>query len=76
VPTDCTHARHVAAALSLQVNKTDANEAHGIAPVVRSGWYRAVGVKSLQSCRVWALLSVHGQLLAIRTGVYNQIRAS
>jgi transposase len=37
VPVDCIHARHVAAALSLQVNKTDANDAHGIAQVVRSG---------------------------------------
>jgi transposase len=74
VPIDCLHARHVAAALSLQVNKTDANDAHGIAQVVRSGWYRAVGVKSLQSCRVRALLSARGQLVAIRTGLYNQIR--
>ncbi|WP_408902505.1 IS110 family transposase [Teichococcus vastitatis] len=37
IPIDCLHARHVAAALSLQVNKTDANDAHGIAQVVRSG---------------------------------------
>ena len=57
VPVDCLHARHVAAALSLQVNKTDANDAHGIAQVVRSGWYRPVVVKSLQSCRVRAVLS-------------------
>ena len=52
LPVDCIHARHVAAALSLQVNKTDADDAHGIAQVVRSGWYRAVAVKRLQSCRV------------------------
>jgi transposase len=37
VSVDCLHARHVAAALSRQVNKTDANDAHGIAQVVRSG---------------------------------------
>lgn len=41
VPIDCIHARHVAAALSLQVNKTDVNDAFGIAQVVRSGWYPA-----------------------------------
>jgi transposase len=74
IPVDCIHARHVAAALSLQVNKTDANDAHGIAQVVRSGWYRAVAVKSLQSCRVRALLSARGELVAIRTTLYNQIR--
>ena len=67
VPVDCLHARHVAAALSLQVNKTDANDAHGIAQVVRSGWYRPVAVKSLQSCRVRAVLSARHQLVTMRT---------
>jgi transposase len=74
VPVDCLHARHVAATLSLQVNKTDANDAHGIAQVVRSGWYRPVVVKSLQSCRVRAVLSARNQLVAMRTSLYNQIR--
>jgi transposase len=74
VPVDCLHARHVAAALSLQVNKTDANDAHGIAQVVRAGWYRPVVVKSLQSCRVRAVLSARSQLVAMRTSLYNQIR--
>jgi transposase len=68
------HARHVSAALSLQVNKTDANDAHGIAQVVRSGWYRAVSVKSLQSCRIRALLTARTELVSIRTTLYNQIR--
>ncbi len=71
VPVDCIHARHIAAALSLQVNKTDANDARGIAQVVRSGWYRAVGVKSLQSCRVRALLSARSQLVSMRTSLSN-----
>jgi transposase len=74
VPIDCLHARHIAAALSLQVNKTDANDAHGIAQVVRSGWYRAVAVKSLHSCRVRAILSARRQLVEVRTSLYNQIR--
>jgi hypothetical protein len=37
------HARHAKAVLSLQLNKTDVNDAHGLAPLVRSGWYREVG---------------------------------
>jgi transposase len=74
VPVDCLHARHVAAALSLQVNKTDANDAHGIAQLVRAGWYRPVAVKSMQSCRIRAVLSARSQLVAMRTGLYNQIR--
>jgi transposase len=74
ISVDCLHARHVAAALSLQVNKTDANDAHGIAQVLRSGWYRPVVVKSLQSCRVRAMLSARHQLVTMRTSLYNQIR--
>jgi transposase len=68
------HARHVAAALSLQVNKTDTNDAHGIAQVVRSGWYRPVAVKSMQSCRVRAILAARRQLVEVRTSLYSQIR--
>ena len=30
VPIDCIHARHIAAALSLQTNKTDTNDAFGM----------------------------------------------
>jgi transposase len=71
---DCIHARRIAAALSLQVNKTDANDAYGIAQVVRSGWYRPVAVKSLASCRVRAILTARGQLVSIRTALSNQIR--
>ena len=41
---------------------------------VRAGWYRAVAVRSLQSCRVRAVLSARSQLVAMRTGLYNQIR--
>lgn len=74
VPIECLHARHVAAALSLRVNKTDTNDALGIAQVVRSGWYRPVAVKSMHSCRVRAILAARRQLVQVRTGLYNQIR--
>lgn len=37
VEVDCIHARHAAAVLSLKANKTDANDARGIAQLVRSG---------------------------------------
>ncbi|HKE41825.1 MAG TPA: IS110 family transposase [Casimicrobiaceae bacterium] len=74
LPIDCIHARHAAAALSLQVNKTDTNDAHGIAQVVRSGWYRPVSIKTMESCRIRALLTARIQLVGIRTGLSNQIR--
>ena len=40
LPVVCLDARHVKAALSLRLNKTDANDAEGLAQIVRTGWYR------------------------------------
>jgi len=73
-PVDCLHARHAKAALSTQLNKTDANDAHGLAQLVRSGWYRPVEVKSLDSHRLRLLLRARHQLVSARTMLYNQIR--
>lgn len=73
-PVDCLHARHAKAALSTQLNKTDANDAHGLAQIIRSGWYRAVEVKSLASHRLRILLQARRQLVSARTTLYNQIR--
>ena len=47
IPLDCIHARRSAAALKLQVNKTDRNDAHGLAQLVRTGWYEPVRMKSI-----------------------------
>ena len=57
LPVVCLDARHAKAALSLQLNKTDANDAHGLAQIVRMGWYKEVAVKSLDSYRLRTLLS-------------------
>ena len=42
--------------------------------LVRSGWFRAVEVKSVESYRLRALLTTRSQLVAIRTRLYNQVR--
>jgi transposase len=41
----------------LQRNKTDTNDALGVAQLVRSGWYRDVHVKSETSYRLRLLLT-------------------
>ena len=41
----CLDARKVKAALQMQLNKTDQNDAEGLAQIMRTGWYRAVHVK-------------------------------
>jgi transposase len=58
----------------MQVNKTDKNDAHGLAQIVRMGWYREAGVKSMESHTARAMLGVRDQLVGMRTNVMNQIR--
>src|SRR3954465_13461863 len=40
LPVVCLDARHAKAALALQLNKSDRNDARGLAQIVRTGWYR------------------------------------
>jgi hypothetical protein len=47
----CLDARHARAALKMQINKTDQNDAEGLAQIVRTGWYRSVHVKSFDAAR-------------------------
>lgn len=45
-PVVCLESRHVKAALSAMAVKTDRNDAHGIAQIVRTGWFKTVHLKS------------------------------
>src|SRR4051794_6790830 len=55
LPAICIEARQAKAAMGAMPNKTDRNDARGIAQIMRTGWYRAVHVKS-PSCRSWRAL--------------------
>jgi transposase len=66
LPVVCINARHARAALAMQVNKTDANDAVGLAQIVRTGWYREVRVKSERSHRTRGLLAVRAKLVEMR----------
>ncbi len=44
LPVVCIDARHAHAALSVRINKSDQNDARGLAELVRVGWYREVKV--------------------------------
>jgi transposase len=46
IPAICIEARQAKAAMGAMPNKTDRNDARGIAQIMRTGWYRAVHVKS------------------------------
>jgi hypothetical protein len=74
LPVICIDARHAKAALSLQINKTDANDAHGIAQIVRVGWYREIGVKSMDTHAIQAMLVARAQLVTQKVKLTNCIR--
>ncbi|MGC9272014.1 IS110 family transposase, partial [Acidiphilium sp.] len=75
LPAICIETRQAKAAMGAMPNKTDRNDARGIAQIMRTGWYRAVHVKS-SSCRSWrALLTARRMVLNKRRDVENGIRA-
>ncbi len=74
VPIDCVHARRAAAALKLQANKTDRNDARGLAQLVRSGWYDPVPMKSVATHRVRAVVVARDQIVRMCTALINKIR--
>lgn len=70
----CIDARHAQAALSMRVNKTDRNDAAGLAQLMRMGWYREVQVKQLEAHGDGALLASRALLVRQRCELENQIR--
>ena len=75
LPVVCIDARHAHAALSVRMNKSDQNDARGLAELVRIGWYREVKVKSEESQRIRSILVARSRLVGIRRGIENQVRS-
>ena len=74
VPVICIDARHAKAALRVQINKTDANDAHGLAQVVRTGWFREITIKSMDAQSLRLLLVARAQLVSQRQATANTLR--
>jgi transposase len=74
LPIVCLDARHAKAALSMQVNKTDANDAYGLAQIVRTGWYKEVEVKSMDAHLIRTLIAARSNLVQLRTKLSNHLR--
>jgi transposase len=75
VPVVCVCARHAKGVLRCRVNKSDANDAEGLAHLARTGWYREVYVKSADAHEIRAHLLARKQLAKARRDFENQIRA-
>ena len=58
----------------MQINKTDANDAHGLAQVVRTGWFREIAVKSMDAQSLRLLLVARAQLVSQRQAIANTLR--
>ena len=74
VPAICIDARHAKAALDMAPNKTDANDADGLAQLAEVGFFREVRVKHFDSMLTRTLVNARVQLIRISTGLSNQIR--
>ncbi|MBO9136982.1 IS110 family transposase (plasmid) [Rhizobium sp. B230/85] len=74
LPAICIDARHAKAALDMAPNKTDANDADGLAHLAEVGFYREVRVKGYDSMLIRTLVTARTRLIRIATELSNQIR--
>jgi transposase len=74
LPMICIEARHAKAVLKMQINKSDRNDAAGIARIMQTGWFKEVRVKDIDSHLVKALLVSRALLVKIKRDLENQIR--
>ncbi len=70
----CIDARHAKAALDMAPNKTDANDADGLAHLAEVGFFREVRVKGYDSMLIRTLVAARTRLVRITTELSNQIR--
>jgi len=76
LPVICIDAYHAHGVLKLQMNKTDKNDAHGLAQVMRCGWYKEVHIKSFATHEVRSLYRARTSLVTMRSDLVNQIRGT
>jgi transposase len=74
VPVVCIETRHTKAFLKAQPNKSDRNDARGIAQMMRVNLFRPVHVKTLRSQHRRALLSARKLLQEMAIAIENDIR--
>ena len=70
----CMDARKMSAILSIRVNKTDKNDARGIADALRTGMFSKVHEKPQEAIDRGAVLSMRRHLVDQRTRIKNHIR--
>ena len=76
LPVICVETRHMRAVLKAQINKTDRNDARGVAQMMRAGLYRPVHVKTLRSQKLRMLLTHRKLLQSKAIAIENDLRAT
>src|SRR5260370_1860284 len=75
LPVICVETRHIRAVLKAQINKTDPNDARGIAQMMRAGLYHPVHVKTIRSQKLRMLLPHRNLLHPPAIAITNTPRA-
>ena len=76
LPVICVETRHMRAVLQAQINKTDRNDARGIARMMQAGLYRPVHVKTLRSQKLRMLLTHRKLLQSKAIAIDNDLRGT
>ena len=76
LPVICVETRHMRAMLKAQINKTDRNDARGMAQMMRVGLYRPVHVKTLRSQKLRMLLTHRKLLQSKAIAIDNDLRGT
>ena len=74
MPAVCMDARKLSPVLDLRINKTDKNDARGIADVLRTGMFTRVHDKPQESIDRSAVLSMRRCIVNQRTDIKNHVR--
>ena len=76
LPVICVETRHMRAVLKAQINKTDRNDARGMAQMMRAGLYRPVHVKTIRSQKLRMLLTHRKLLQSKAIAIENDLRGT
>ena len=76
LPVICVETRHMREVLKTQINKTDRNDARGMAQMMRVGLYRPVHVKTLRSQKQRMLLTHRKLLQSQAIAIDNDLRGT
>jgi len=73
-PAICIEARHAQKILNETLNKTDANDADGLAQLAEAGFHKVVRVKTFDAMLTRTLIGIRSQTVGISLQLSNQIR--